>query len=29
MSLQNDGEVTCPRTKKTFKFSDAKKVYVM
>ncbi|XP_064383762.1 E3 ubiquitin-protein transferase MAEA-like [Halichondria panicea] len=29
MGLQNDGEVTCPRTKKTFKFSDAKKVYVM
>jgi len=29
MSAENDGMVTCPRTKETFKFSEVKKLYVM
>ena len=29
MSAENDGQVKCPRTGETFKFSDVKKVFVM
>ncbi len=29
MSLENDGQIVCPRTKEIFSFTDAEKVYVM